>query len=208
MTDQNKRGRGRPRNLENRSALMAAGRTLLLEQGFGVKVETIAVKAGVAKATFYNYFEDKEAFVEAVLLSESDKTITDEQYDQAATKPLREALHEFGLRYLRFANERQLIKWDRLIASTNDIYPELAERMFAAGPGRGYNLLARILSHGMETGQIRKCDPQQATGDLVGLWHGLTVLQINLRARAPMTEDEIEQRTASGVEHFFRLYMA
>jgi TetR/AcrR family transcriptional repressor of mexJK operon len=206
MTDHIKRGRGRPRNLENRSALLAAGKALLLDHGFGVKVDTIAAKAGVAKATFYNYFADKEAFVEAVLLNESDRTITDEQFDAASEKPLREALTEFGVRYLAFANERQLIKWDRLIASTNDVYPELAERMFAAGPGRGYNLLTRILVHGMEAGQLRSCDPAQAAGDIVGLWHGLVVLQINLRARAPMSDEEIVQRARRGVELFFQLY--
>src|SRR6478672_10856841 len=104
MTDPIKKGRGRPRNLENRNALLAAGKTLLLNQGFRVKVDTIVAKAGVAKATFYNYFADKEAFVEAVLLNESDRTITDEQFEAASKKPLREALTEFGMRYLEFAN--------------------------------------------------------------------------------------------------------
>jgi len=201
-----KRGRGRPRKLESRAALLQAGRALLLEHGFGVRVDTIAVKAGVAKATFYSYFQDKEAFVEAVLLNESDKTITDAQFDAAATKPVREALTEFGVRYLSFANERQLIRWDRLIASTNDVYPELAERMFAAGPGRGYQLLARILAQGAATSQLRVCDPMQAAGDLIGLWHGLAVLQINLRARAPMTDEEIDQRAQRGTDLFFQLY--
>jgi TetR/AcrR family transcriptional repressor of mexJK operon len=56
-------------------------------------------------------------------------------------------LTEFGVRLLDFANEYQLIKWDRLIASASDIYPELAARLYAAGPGRGYRVLAGMLAH-------------------------------------------------------------
>lgn len=123
MIEDVKRSRGRPRNLKNRTALLDAGKKLLLEKGLSVSVDAIVAKADVSKATFYNYFADKEAFIEAVLSTESDRTITDSQLLASSSKPLREALVEFGVRYLNFANEYQLIKWDRLIASASDIYP-------------------------------------------------------------------------------------
>ncbi|MFZ4875007.1 TetR/AcrR family transcriptional regulator [Janthinobacterium sp. Mn2066] len=201
-----KRGRGRPRKLECQETLLEVGKNLLLTHGLRVSVDAIVAKAEVAKTTFYTYFADKEAFIEAVLLRESAHTISDDDFSSAATTDLREVLLAFGTRYLRFANQRHLLGWDRLIASAYDIYPELARRLYEAGPGRGYTLLTFILRQAASKGQLRLDDPAAAAEDLTALWYGTTILRINLRVSVPLTDDAILARARRGVDLFFKLY--
>ena len=47
---------------DKREAVLNAGRTLLLKQGFrATTMEAIAAEAGIAKATLYKYYGDKDA---------------------------------------------------------------------------------------------------------------------------------------------------
>lgn len=207
--DDTKRGRGRPRKLEASEALLAAGRDLLISHGLRVTVDAIVGKANVAKTTFYTYFADKEAFIEAVMLKESARTITQEECrlsEGSDLHDLRSVLVRFGIRYLAFANEHRLAAWDRVISSAYDIYPELAVRLYEAGPGRVYRMLADILREADRAGQLRIPDPVLAAEELTGVWYGNTVLRINLKVRAPMTEDEIRARAERGVDLLYRLY--
>lgn len=56
--------RGRPRNVETHSSILAASYELLLESGFGtVTVEKIAERAQVSKATIYKWWPNKAAVV-------------------------------------------------------------------------------------------------------------------------------------------------
>ncbi|MCR2804257.1 TetR/AcrR family transcriptional regulator [Paenibacillus soyae] len=56
--------RGRPRNIETQSSILAASYELLLESGFGaVTVEKIADRAQVSKATIYKWWPNKAAVV-------------------------------------------------------------------------------------------------------------------------------------------------
>ncbi|MDD9265781.1 TetR/AcrR family transcriptional regulator [Paenibacillus sp. GCM10023248] len=56
--------RGRPRNMETQSSILAASYALLLESGFGaVTVEKIAERAQVSKATIYKWWPNKAAVV-------------------------------------------------------------------------------------------------------------------------------------------------
>ena len=65
MTKEN-RPRGRPKDDSKRVALLDAARALFLSRGPEVTMEEIAATAGVAKATLYAKFTDKESLVEAV----------------------------------------------------------------------------------------------------------------------------------------------
>jgi TetR/AcrR family transcriptional repressor of mexJK operon len=201
-----KRGRGRPRKLDAVDALLNAGRELLLAHGLRVTVDMIAARAQVAKTTFYTYFKDKEAFVEAVMLRESARTISDEEFVAAQEGELRDNLVRFGVQYLTFANELRLAAWDRLIASANDIYPELALRFYEAGPGRAYRLLTEILRDSHRRGSLDIPDPAAAAEELTGLWYGHTILQVNLKVLPPMTSAQIKMRAERGVDLLYRIY--
>ncbi len=108
------RQKGRPKDPLKTQAILQAARKLFLEQGLEVTTAEIARVAGVAKATLYANFSDKEHLIEAVLRQESDLTISDHDFAQRHHLPLIEVLTAFGYRFVRFINQRELTGWDRL----------------------------------------------------------------------------------------------
>ncbi len=130
------RQKGRPKDPLKTQAILQAARKLFLEQGLEVTTAEIARVAGVAKATLYANFSDKEHLIEAVLRQESDLTISDHDFAQRHHLPLIEVLTAFGYRFVRFINQRELTGWDRLIASAAVRHPDLP-RPLLRPPGRG-----------------------------------------------------------------------
>ena len=200
------RQKGRPKDPLKTQAILQAARKLCLEQGLEVTTAEIARVAGVAKATLYANFSDKEHLIEAVLRQESDLTISDHDFAQRHHLPLIEVLTAFGYRFVRFINQRELTGWDRLIASAAVRRPDLPGRVFAAGPGRAQQMLEAIIAEAIEAGTLRACDPQEAADELAGLWLGMTSLAIKLGARPPLSDDEIKQRVERALDVFLRAY--
>ena len=192
------RQKGRPKDPLKTQAILQAARKLFLEQGLEVTTAEIARVAGVAKATLYANFSDKEHLIEAVLRQESDLTISDHDFAQRHHLPLIEVLTAFGYRFVRFINQRELTGWDRLIASAAVRHPDLPGRFYAAGPGRAQQMLEAIIAEAIEAGTLRACDPQEAADELAGLWLGMTSLAIKLGARPPLSDDEIKDLLTDG----------
>ncbi|EFE97970.1 TetR/AcrR family transcriptional regulator [Serratia odorifera] len=200
------RRKGRPKDPLKAHAILQAARTLFLEKGLEVTTEEIARVAGVAKATLYSNFADKEMLIEAVLRQESDLTISDDDFEQRHHLPLANVLTAFGNRFVRFINQRELTGWDRLIASASIRHPDLPKRFYAAGPGRAQQMLEAIIAEAITKGTLRECDPGEAADDLAGLWLGMTSLEIKLGARNALTDEEINHRVAHALDIFMRSY--
>src|ERR1700692_4633642 len=59
---------GRPRSERAHQAILTAARELLMESGFaGMRLEPVAGRAGVGKATIYRRWPSKEALVQELL---------------------------------------------------------------------------------------------------------------------------------------------
>ena len=203
---QSTRPRGRPKNPAKREAIVQAARELFLSVGIDVTTEAIAAKAGVAKATVFANFADKESLMVVVLRSEIERMISVEGGGNGGDLPLREALTAFGIRYLSFINDCNLTRWNSLIVSSAQKHPDLPRRLFDAGPGRLRDLLAELIEKGMSQGQLTASDPKEAAGHLTGLWLGFEGIKINLLARAPYTAAELRSTSEKGIELFLRLY--
>ena len=66
-TSEGKDGGAAPRRVRTRQALLDAGLRLMAEKPIdAISIDEIVRAAGVAKGSFFNHFEDKEAFAEAV----------------------------------------------------------------------------------------------------------------------------------------------
>ena len=60
--------RGRPRSDRVHRAILDAARELLIEEGFAhLRLEHVAARAGVGKATIYRRWDSKEALAQALL---------------------------------------------------------------------------------------------------------------------------------------------
>ena len=136
---------------ETRQRLMEAALRLFREQGYdATTVEQIAESADVAKGTFFNYFETKEAILPALA--------------EWRLGQLKEALMpERGAPASPVARIKLAL---RLVAADPLSDPAMARRLFAAGmchrdirPGRTLlNLLAEQVRQAQAAGEIR-ADP-------------------------------------------------
>lgn len=197
-----KRQRGRPQDNSKTVAILDSARSLFLTKGPNVTLDEIATSSGVAKATLYAKFKDKKAIIEAVIRRESDLTITAEQFTRFSQMPISDALNEFGLQYLAFINNRDLLNWDRLIAALELQNSDLPKRFFDLGPGRGQSLLTKLIEQAIVSGQLSQCNPAQAADTLTGLWLGFVNLEIKLGVRAPLTKSEMKDRVTQGIKNF------
>lgn len=91
MSDDLKLGTRARQKIARRAAIMAAAERALGADG-DVAVESIAVAAGLAKGTVYNYFPDKAALVEAVTQAVEQRLLADIAAAPLATPTARFAL--------------------------------------------------------------------------------------------------------------------
>ena len=89
--------RGRPRSESSHRAILDAFRELLIEDGFaGLRLEHVAGRAGVGKATIYRRWPSKEALVQALLadlaaphIAVADRGDTRAELLEAVLNPMR-----------------------------------------------------------------------------------------------------------------------
>ena len=206
MNSNNLRSRGRPKDESKRIALLKAARELFLKRGVEVTTDEVATAAGVAKATLYAYFKDKEDLIEAVIREESEQVISDELVEVTPDAPFETVIRNFGIKYVRFVNQTDVAGWDRLIAHGSMRTPELPHRFYEAGPGRWHDLLVRLIQTGAEQGYLKVSDCDQAAEDLTALWMGTTSLRVKLGVSDPIGDEFILNKVQHGLTIFNAFY--
>lgn len=207
--DPTKRPRGRPKDAAKKVAVLDAARRLFLATGPDVTIDEIAAEAGVSKSTVYANFAGKDDLAKAVIHREAEGTISEADFASLIHGPVTaETLVAFGLSYVGFVNNLDLVGWDRVIASLEAARSDLPGRFFALGPGRGQRLLEALLDKAVADGLIRKGEAAVAADQLTGLWLGFANLEVKLGVRPAFSEAEIEARVRSGVEIFLKYYGA
>ena len=157
--------RGRPRSEAAHRAILDAARALLIEDGFaGLRLEHVAARAGVGKATIYRRWASKEALALDLLMelagphiSVPDTGDTRAELLAAVTNPMRALTDSpFG----------PVI---RALLSQIAINPLLGDPFRASVVQARRDEVARVLARGVERGDLRAdVDPVVATELLVG----------------------------------------
>ncbi|AGT08795.1 TetR/AcrR family transcriptional regulator [Paracoccus aminophilus] len=200
-----KRPRGRPKDPGKRAALLDAGRRLLLAKGVEISTDEIAAAAGVSKSTLYALFQDKESLIEEIIRREAERIVADDEFSGLLGRRVSpDSLVEFGIRYLNFVNNREILSWERALSSLEASRPDLPRHFFDLGPGRGQRLLGELLAKAMTEGLIATVSPQEAADQLIGLWLGFAHLEVRLGARPPFSDDEIAARVRRGTGLFLK----
>ncbi|XAH25417.1 TetR/AcrR family transcriptional regulator C-terminal domain-containing protein [Xylophilus sp. GW821-FHT01B05] len=208
MTEPSPRTRGRPKDASKRDAILIAARGLLLDCGVDVTTGEVAAAAGVAKATLYANFKDKDELIEAVIRRESEQVIADDFIQVRPGATFAKVLRSFGAKYVRFVNQTDVSGWDRLIAHGAKRIPQLPHRFYEAGPGRWNRLLMQLLTTGVDLGCLRPLNNAQAAEDLTALWMGSTSLKVKLGVGKPMSEKAILAKVDHGIDVFKTFYGA
>ena len=97
------------RRRETRRVLMEAGRSLFIEKAIDqVSIESITAAAGVAKGSFYNHFDTREAlFDELIELTIADLMQKYEAYEPDIEDPLAQALARARFTYYTLLSDPQ-----------------------------------------------------------------------------------------------------
>lgn len=159
--------------------IIAAGLAEFAERGFAAtRLEDVAARAGIVKATIYRYFESKEALFEAALLSGIEpafdalpEMIAD--YDGSTSDLIRLLIGH--LYETLFNPEVELLA--RIIISEGRRFPDVAQLYHRLLVCKGRDVLRRIIERGLACGELRP-SPLTATPEvLVGpvvmaiVWH-------------------------------------
>jgi AcrR family transcriptional regulator len=193
------------RTTDTEAAIVEAARDLLAEGGIrALSMRAVAARVGVSATAIYNYFENKQALVRHVV------NVSFEAFDaylrSAVTdKPEGsvERLRALGEAYIRFALENRQY-FQVLFAFHSDLPQDIEE----LPEGGGYALFRQAVVDAIQSGSIRKADPDLL---VLYLWthvHGLVTLLLSCQpdARCRHSGEELNATELFSKFHEFRYY--
>ncbi len=188
-------------NKGNRERLLEAATEVFLERGYEASVDVLVARAGVARQTFYNHFENKEClFAEAMRSCVSDILVP--LSDQSGD--LRETLKRFASSYRQRVLSPQSIAKFRIVTSQAQRFPELTGEDYAQGLGKMLGRLAEFLRAAMAQGRMRDADPGFAAEMLLSMLAGMD--RTRLLFGVPNPPQDEAQRVGQVVDGFLRMF--
>jgi AcrR family transcriptional regulator len=186
----------RRRPEERTPEILAAALECFAKSGFaGTRMDDVAAAAGVTKGTLYLYFPNKQALFEAVVrgamlpvLEMAREHI--EQSTERATETASELLEWLLRRWQETSLPAQCAITKVIIAEAGS-FPDLARFYLEEVVARGLSTVRRIVTLGIERGEFRQVDIENATRSVVwpmlmaSLWTqslGVYAEQIDLSA--------------------------
>jgi AcrR family transcriptional regulator len=156
---------GRPRSLRADRAILDAARDLIIEDGFAhLRLEHVAARAGVGKATIYRRWRSKEALALDVLLELAAPYLAVEDVGDTGAE-LRAAVDNA----VTALTETSFGPVIRALLSQIAVNPALGDPFRATVVEARRGEVGRVLARGIERGDLRPdADPTIATELLVG----------------------------------------
>ena len=157
--------KGRPRSDEVHRRILDATRELLTEQGFSaLRLEHVAARAGVGKATIYRRWGSKEALAQELLAELAGPHIA-----VAETGDTRAELLAAVLNPMRAVTHTPFGPVIRALLSQIAVNPTLGDPFRATVVQARRDEIARVVRRGIARGDLRPdADPEIATELLVG----------------------------------------
>ncbi|MEP7247948.1 MAG: TetR/AcrR family transcriptional regulator [Gammaproteobacteria bacterium] len=162
--------RSERRRLRNQDALVVAARTLFAERGFeATTIADIADAADLGFGTFYSYFHDKEAVLEAVLdvgRAEFDALLTSATADGSTAAEALADLSGGFIRGVRRNRDLLTLMWEvatRKMATRRPLSMERAGHEHSLPVLLG-SAIERIVAAGMASGEFAPGDVRVVSG--------------------------------------------
>jgi len=156
---------GRPRSERAHQAILTAARELLIEQGFAsLRLEHVAARAGVGKATIYRRWSSKQELAQELLLELAGPHIAIEE-----TGNTREELLAAVVNPMRAVTETDFGPVIRAMLSKIASDPSIGDPFRATVVAARRAEVARVIQRGIARGDLRAdADAELATELLVG----------------------------------------
>ena len=187
--------------------LLDVATEVFIEHGFeGASTNEIARRANCSKQTLYSRFPTKEKLFIAVLERRMEFVFHQIATAMPPEAPMEETLKEYGSRILQIALSENQIALLRVVGMESCRFPELGERYYELGPGRGMNYLSRYMEEQIKRGRLIEEDPALMAEHLMSLITGGYVRWKILGLRQSPGTKERQQRLDAAVKMFLRAY--
>jgi len=152
-----------------RERLLRAAHEMFLEEGYRACIDSIALRAGVAKQTLYNHFASKdELFGEVARRATQSILISLE----GETGDICASLVRFAHAYRLKALSDEGVAAYRMLTAEAQRFDKSARAIYENGPGETARQLAAFLMQAMNAGLLRRDDPDFAAEMLIGMLVG------------------------------------
>jgi TetR/AcrR family transcriptional regulator, mexJK operon transcriptional repressor len=196
--------------IDKRQAILDAAFRVFAEQGYDqASVDAIAARAGVAKATIYNHFGDKETVLRELIVVEADRALAEHlaivEGLSGTGADLRTTLEDVGYRLLERYFDEQTVLYRRLLAGEITRFPDLLEVVRGRAADRIMDAIADRLARLALAGRLRITDPALAADQFWALLAGPTEARSAMGTRR-IPESELRTASTAAVDTFLRAF--
>lgn len=194
-------------NKDKCQQILAAASQAFLEKGYlDTSMDSISVKAGVAKQTLYNHFANKDALFVAVVQQQCSQG---EDYNLMAKVHLtiEEALHGYAKSKLAdLVSSKQTAMYRMMIAEAMR-FPRLGEMFFTQGMDKDRQNLVEFFSHQAAAGKLNLEDAEQAALFFQGALNAYFRPKLIMTGRLP-SQAKLQTYIDYCINNFLKLYQA
>lgn len=196
--------------IDKRQAILDAAFTVFAREGYAqAGVDVIAAEAGVAKATVYSHFGDKENLLRQAIAASADQALTANlaAVDQLTDRgdDLRATLERVGLHLLQCYCDDRSWALRRLLSAEINQFPDLLDIVHTRAADRVTEALADRLARLTVTGRLNTPDPLLAAEQFVALLAGPIDKRARLGTRRVPTT-ELRAVTRAAVHTFLQAF--
>ena len=150
--------------------ILDAALACFTEKGFAsTRVEDIAKRADISKATVYLYFDNKIALLEG-LVRRAISPIPDQASAAIAAFPgtVRQTLEMFVTMVVTRISDPKIIAIPIMVMRESTTHPELANMYRTEVLEKGLPIVKAIIQKGVDSGEFRAVDPEMTARSLIG----------------------------------------
>jgi TetR/AcrR family transcriptional regulator, mexJK operon transcriptional repressor len=196
----------KPRSADKREEVLDIASETFLVKGFdGTSINVMAKEAGISKESIYRYFGSKEDLFLAVV--ERELAVYRQGMLETASnfegKTLRGALFAVAESTLKVASNDRTLALRRLIFQMAANGSKVGNHYFGSGPDIAYQNLVQLFGHFQPESDFAV---DKLSRYFISMVLHRTMLQRECGVQAPLTPEEIRQRSLETVEDFLKAF--
>jgi TetR/AcrR family transcriptional repressor of mexJK operon len=200
-------GPGRPKDLGKRAAILEAAKRLFVAQGFaGVSMDQIAADAGVSKLTVYSHFGDKEALFAAAVQAHFEQQLPESLFAAADAAPLRDGLMQIARAFFAMIMDPDALAGHRIMCTPQVVESGMPQQAWEVGPQRAIDMVAEVLRHHLERGELDIDDLPRAASQFLCLVKGDLHQRVVFGCAPTPPAHEAQAQLEGAVDMFLRAY--
>ncbi|HEX4871617.1 MAG TPA: TetR/AcrR family transcriptional regulator [Nevskiaceae bacterium] len=196
--------RGRPKDLDKRSAVLQAAKGLFARGGLaGTSMEAIARAAGVSKLTLYSHFANKDELFRQCVTAKCEEHTPVDLFDLRPGRPLRQRLEAIAEAFLGLVTSPEAVDLYRLMVADGGS-SKLSRLFWEAGPARSKRQLAELLAAAAAAGELEIDDADSAAAQFFSLVKGELHMKLMVGVLQQASPEMRRQQALLATDWFLR----